>query len=86
MEVITLPGYTEEEKVEIGNQFLIPKMLEEHGLSPSNLTIRKDSLKVIIRSYTREAGVRNLKGNWQLFAGKLQKTWFQAKAKSNSDA
>lgn len=60
MEVITLPGYTEEEKVEIGNQFLIPKMLEEHGLSPSNLTIRKDSLKVIIRSYTREAGVRNL--------------------------
>jgi ATP-dependent Lon protease len=60
MEVITLPGYTEEEKVEIGSQFLVGKMLKEHGLTPSNLTIRKDSLKVIIRSYTREAGVRNL--------------------------
>jgi ATP-dependent Lon protease len=60
MEVITLPGYTEEEKVEIGSQFLVGKMFKEHGLTPSNLTIRKDSLKVIIRSYTREAGVRNL--------------------------
>lgn len=60
MEVITLPGYTEEEKVEIGSQFLVPKMLKEHGLRPSNLTIRRDALKEIIRSYTREAGVRNL--------------------------
>ncbi len=60
MEVITLPGYTEEEKVEIGSQFLVPKMLKEHGLTPSNLTIRRDALKEIIRSHTREAGVRNL--------------------------
>lgn len=60
MEVITLPGYTEEEKVEIGSKFLVPKMLNEHGLISSNLTIRRDALKEIIRSYTREAGVRNL--------------------------
>src|SRR5690606_23184289 len=60
MEVITLPGYTEEEKVEIASRFLVPKMLKEHGLTPTNLTIRRDALKEIIRSYTREAGVRNL--------------------------
>ncbi|NLC16010.1 MAG: endopeptidase La [Firmicutes bacterium] len=60
MEVINLPGYTEEEKIEIGSQFLVPKMLKEHGLTPANLTIRRDALKEIIRSYTREAGVRNL--------------------------
>lgn len=60
MEVITLPGYTEEEKIQIGAQFLIPKELREHGLAPGNLLIGKDALKDIIRSYTREAGVRNL--------------------------
>jgi len=60
MEVINLPGYTEEEKIEIASRFLIPKMLKEHGLTSSNLTIRKDATKEIIRSYTREAGVRNL--------------------------
>ena len=60
MEVINLPGYTEEEKIEIGSQFLVPKMVKEHGLTPSNLTIRRDALREIVRSYTREAGVRNL--------------------------
>ncbi len=60
MEVIKLSGYTEEEKIEIGSQFLVPKMLKEHGLTRSKLTIRRDALREIIRSYTREAGVRNL--------------------------
>jgi ATP-dependent Lon protease len=60
MEVITLPGYTEEEKLNIGNQFLVPKELKEHGLTGGDLAIGKDALKEIIRSYTREAGVRNL--------------------------
>lgn len=60
MEVINLPGYTEEEKVEIASRFLIPKMLREHGLTADNLSIRKDAIKEIIRLYTREAGVRNL--------------------------
>ena len=60
MEVINLPGYTEEEKVEIASRFLIPKMLSEHGLTADNLSIRKDAIKEIIRAYTQEAGVRNL--------------------------
>lgn len=60
MEVINLPGYTEEEKIEIASRFLIPKMLSEHGLTADNLSIRKDAIKEIIRAYTQEAGVRNL--------------------------
>lgn len=60
MEVITIPGYTEEEKIEIGRHFLVPKELKEHGLKASNLSIRKEALREIIRAYTREAGVRNL--------------------------
>lgn len=60
MEVITLPGYTEEEKMEIGSQFLVPKELKEHGLKGSDLAVGKDALRTIVRDYTREAGVRNL--------------------------
>ncbi|MDI6892019.1 MAG: endopeptidase La [Actinomycetota bacterium] len=60
MEVIHFPGYTEEEKVKIAQQFLIPKQLEAHGLSEERLTIGEAALRKIIREHTREAGVRNL--------------------------
>jgi ATP-dependent Lon protease len=60
MEVIELPGYTEQEKIHIAQQFLIPRQLKEHGLTRHQLSIRKDALKKIIAEYTREAGVRNL--------------------------
>jgi len=60
MEVLELPGYTEEEKIEIAKKYLIRRQLEQHGLKPENLTIEESSLQAIIRSYTREAGVRNL--------------------------
>jgi len=60
MELIHIPGYTEEDKVEIARQYLIPKQLKEHGLSEKNLEISEGSVRRMIREYTREAGVRNL--------------------------
>jgi ATP-dependent Lon protease len=60
MEVLELPGYTEYEKLMIAREFLIPKQLNEHGLSDENIEFKDDSLTSIITSYTREAGVRNL--------------------------
>ena len=60
MEVITLSGYTEEEKVQIAQRHIIPKQLEANGLSGKDLTIPENVLRSIIRGYTREAGLRSL--------------------------
>ena len=60
MEIIRLPGYTEEEKLSIATKFLVPKKLKEHGLTTRNLKIGKTILQMIIQEYTREAGVRSL--------------------------
>ncbi|MBB4659494.1 endopeptidase La [Parvularcula dongshanensis] len=60
MEIIRIPGYTEDEKVEIARRHLIPKQLEGHGLKESELRITDEGLLSLIRLYTREAGVRNL--------------------------
>ncbi|MEW5920637.1 MAG: endopeptidase La [Bacillota bacterium] len=60
MEAIYLPGYTEEEKVKIAQRHLIPKQLEENGLTEKNVRISEGTLRHIVREYTREAGVRNL--------------------------
>ncbi|MGH2354771.1 MAG: endopeptidase La [Chloroflexota bacterium] len=60
MEVITIPGYTEEEKVQIARRFVVPRQLEQHGVDGKVLEITDDALRHLIREYTREAGVRNL--------------------------
>lgn len=60
MEIIEFPGYIEEEKLEIARQFLIPEQLEENGLHEENINFTEESLRFIIKSYTYEAGVRNL--------------------------
>src|SRR5699024_2582937 len=60
MELITIAGYTEVGKVHIAKDHLSPKQLKENGLQRGNLQIRDDALLKLIRTYTREAGVRNL--------------------------
>jgi len=60
MEVIELPGYTEYEKLEIGRRYLLPRQLEENGISKAALRMSEGAIREVIRSYTREAGVRNL--------------------------
>ena len=60
MEIIPLAGYTEDEKREIARQHLLPKQIKNHGLKPGEFEITDEALTEIIRTYTREAGVRNL--------------------------
>ncbi|MCH7753591.1 endopeptidase La [candidate division KSB1 bacterium] len=60
MEMLELPGYTEEEKLKIAHKYLIPKQLKAHGLTKSHIEFKEEATAEIIKSYTREAGVRNL--------------------------
>jgi len=60
MEVIEISSYTEEDKVNIGRDYLVPKQVKEHGLKEKNISFSEGAIRKIIRNYTREAGVRNL--------------------------
>src|SRR5881296_1532402 len=60
MEVIELPGYTEEEKVQIARNYLVPRSRENSGLQPDQISWTDEALRLLARSYTREAGLRNL--------------------------
>jgi ATP-dependent Lon protease len=73
MEIIELSGYTEEEKMEIAKGFLIPKQLEVHGLENKGIQFTEDAIREVIRSYTREAGVRNLERSIATICRKIAK-------------
>ena len=60
MEVIRIPGYTEDEKINIANKYLLPKQIKENGVKEGELDLKDGTIREIIRSYTRESGVRNL--------------------------
>jgi ATP-dependent Lon protease len=60
MEIISLPGYTEDEKLEIARRYLVRRQLEANGLKPEQAEIEVEALRLIIKGYTREAGVRSL--------------------------
>ncbi len=82
MELIHIPGYTEEDKVQIAVQYLIPKQLKEHGLSDNNLNISEGTVRRIIREYTREAGVRNLERNISTICRKAAREVVKDRSKS----
>src|SRR4051795_9369266 len=60
MEIIQVPGYTQQEKIQIGKRFLIPKQMENHGLKPKHIEITDEAMTELVQAYTKEAGVRNL--------------------------
>ena len=73
MEVIRIPGYTEDEKINIANKYLLPKQIKENGVKKEELELVDGTIKEIIRSYTRESGVRNLEREISKVARKVVK-------------
>jgi len=71
MEIISLAGYTEEEKLHIARKYLVPRQLSEHGLPPSSMEITDGAIRLVISEYTREAGVRNLERQLGALARKV---------------
>ena len=82
MEIIRLSGYTEDEKIEIAQQHLIPKAIKDHGLKKTEFSISEDALRDIVRYYTREAGVRNMEREIANLARKSIKEILVRKLKS----
>ena len=75
MEILRLPGYTEQEKLEIAKRFLVKRAQEATGLTDKNLTFTDEGLLHIIRHYTHEAGVRNLEREIQNIAARWRAGW-----------
>ncbi len=79
MEVIHLPGYTEEEKLEIAKRHLLPRQIKENGLKPDDIIISEGAIKKVISQYTREAGVRNLERQLASICRKVAKNIAEGK-------
>jgi ATP-dependent Lon protease len=86
MEVIRLAGYTEDEKVNIAMNYLLPKQLKTHGLQESEINISENTVRDIVRYYTREAGVRSLDREISKICRKVVKELLVSKSKSKSGA
>lgn len=82
MEVIRLPGYTEDEKVNIASRYLVPKAIKDNGLRSKELTVHEEAIRDIVRRYTREAGVRSLEREVSKIARKVVKESVSKKAKN----
>jgi ATP-dependent Lon protease len=93
LEIVYLPGYTEEEKVEIAKKYLVPKQKDANGLAKANVTLTEDGIREVIRKYTREAGVRSLERELASICRKIarkivlaQRQVENAKVKAETDA
>ncbi|HEX7254691.1 MAG TPA: endopeptidase La [Gaiellaceae bacterium] len=84
MDVISLSGYTEDEKLGIAKRYLVPKQLEAHGLTTQQVTFTDGALRTVIREYTREAGVRNLERQIAALCRKAARRVAEGKAKGTS--
>lgn len=82
MEVIRLPGYTEEEKVNIAERYLVPKAVKDNGLRTKELSVHESAIRDIVRHYTREAGVRSLEREVSKIARKVVKQAVSNKTKN----
>lgn len=80
MEIIEVSGYIEEEKLNIANKYLLPKQIKEHGLEPGFVKINEETMREIIGSYTREAGVRNLERTIGKICRKAAKKYVEDKS------
>ena len=83
MEVIKLDGYTEEDKLQIAKNFLIPKQFKENGFGEKDITFNDNSIMEIVRRYTREAGVRNLERSIASICRKIARDRLTTKKKKN---
>jgi len=82
MEIIQLPGYTDEEKTQIAEKYLIPKQLKQNGLEKDQAKIKSDAVRSIIQRYTREAGLRNLEREISSVFRKVARGFVEGKGES----
>ena len=82
MEIIRIAGYTEDEKVEIAKRHLLPKAIRDHALQPKEFSVSDEALREVIRTYTREAGVRSLERELMKLARKAVTEILRTKKKS----